>query len=150
MLRYAHLLVLEQVSCHISRRRYSMYTVSYRHYPVGTLPLRLNTQPLNSSAQRQHRIQTRLSIPTSVIFASTLPLRSTLPRMALDPDLNTRKYSSKAMGFAARDYNGRTALLKVCEKQWCCAVGLYDQGVIISLRRSSQCKCTIIFNLQLN
>lgn len=33
--------------------------------------------------------------------------------MVLDADLNTRKFSSKAMVAAARDYNGRTALLEV-------------------------------------
>lgn len=43
-------------------------------------------------------------------------LRSTLPGMVLDSDLNTRKFSSKAMIAAARDYNGRTALLEARKK----------------------------------
>lgn len=43
---------------------------------------------------------------------------STLPRMALDANLDTRKYSSKAMVAAARDYNGRTALLEVSKCVW--------------------------------
>lgn len=38
---------------------------------------------------------------------------STLPKMVLDIDLDTRIYSSKVIGYAARDYNGRTALLEV-------------------------------------
>lgn len=47
---------------------------------------------------------------------SNLVRPSTLPGMVLDPDLNTRKFSSKAMVAAARDYNGRTALLEVRTK----------------------------------
>lgn len=42
---------------------------------------------------------------------------STLPGMALDGNLDTKKYASKAMIAAARDYNGRTALLKVSAKR---------------------------------
>ncbi|CAM9454118.1 unnamed protein product [Ectocarpus sp. 13 AM-2016] len=50
--------------------------------------------------------------PTIIAGSVKAGLMSTLPKMALDSDLNTRKFSSKAMVAAARDYNGRTALLK--------------------------------------
>ncbi|CAM9470097.1 unnamed protein product [Ectocarpus sp. 6 AP-2014] len=50
--------------------------------------------------------------PTIIAGSVKAGLMSTLPKMALDSDLDTRKFSSKAMVAAARDYNGRTALLK--------------------------------------
>ncbi|CAM9662100.1 unnamed protein product, partial [Ectocarpus sp. 4 AP-2014] len=50
--------------------------------------------------------------PTIIAGSVKAGLMSTLPKMTLDSDLNTRKFSSKAMVAAARDYNGRTALLK--------------------------------------
>ncbi|CBJ33009.1 Rtdr1 protein [Ectocarpus siliculosus] len=50
--------------------------------------------------------------PTIIAGSVKAGLMSTLPKMALDSDIDTRKFSSKAMVAAARDYNGRTALLK--------------------------------------
>eukprot|EP00752_Nemacystus_decipiens_P009611 g8588.t1 len=50
--------------------------------------------------------------PTIIAGSVKAGLMSTLPKMVLDADLDTRKFSSKAMVAAARDYNGRTALLK--------------------------------------
>eukprot|EP00904_Undaria_pinnatifida_P007150 jgi/Undpi1/3565/HiC_scaffold_16.g06937.m1 len=50
--------------------------------------------------------------PTSIAGSVKAGLMSTLPKMTLDLDLDTRIFSSKAIAAAARDYNGRTALLQ--------------------------------------
>eukprot|EP00903_Cladosiphon_okamuranus_P009251 g8827.t1 len=50
--------------------------------------------------------------PSIIAGSVKAGLMSTLPKMVLDSDLNTRNFSSKAMVAAARDYNGRTALLE--------------------------------------
>ncbi|CAM9585404.1 unnamed protein product, partial [Hapterophycus canaliculatus] len=50
--------------------------------------------------------------PTTIAGSVKAGLMSNLPKMVLDPDLDTRTFSSKAMVAAAKDYNGRTALLE--------------------------------------
>ncbi|CAM9977107.1 unnamed protein product [Pylaiella littoralis] len=41
----------------------------------------------------------------------------TLPKMVLDSDLDTRKFSSETLAAAARDYNGRAALLEASKRE---------------------------------
>lgn len=62
-----------------------------------------------------HRLKHHASPDTPLIAPSMFntSLDSTLPGMTVDPDLNTRISSSRAMVAAARDYNGRKGLLEV-------------------------------------
>jgi len=79
-----------------------------------------STNSLDKEATARRSDNVTPSAPSRPLPPLTSPLAhtfSTLPKMVLDSDLDTRKFSSKAMIAAARDYNGRTALLEVSWKQ---------------------------------